>query len=135
MSNYPDDEGRDYVAEQVAVETLDPDIILDTGVTMVRCKCGSLVTITIPTQCKCGRRFCYWKDINSKIKRLDQMDLGHLTNCVRMLGEKAEKYPPELRERFEIALDIFYAEIASRDKEIAQATGILAAINRSLGEK
>lgn len=60
------------------------------------------------------------------------MDLGHLNNCVRMLAEKAEEYPAELRRPLEDALDILYAEIGSRDKEISQLTGIQSALLRSL---
>lgn len=134
MGNYSDDEGRDYVAEQARAETLDPDLF-SVNVSYVRCSCGQIVKTDMPRECACGKRFCYWRDIEGKVKRLDQMDLGHLNNCVRMVAEKAEKYPAELRGVFEQALDIFYAEIASRDKEIAQVTGILAAINRSLASE
>lgn len=60
------------------------------------------------------------------------MDLGHLNNCVRMLASKAERATGPQLQAYENALDIFYAEIGSRDKEISQVTGILAAIQRSL---
>lgn len=114
----------------------DPEVDLDElftlSVSMVRCECGSIVKTDMPLVCRCGKRFLYWRDIEGKIKRLDQMDLGHLSNCVRMVAAKAEQYPPELRGAFEAALDIFYAEIGSRDKEVAQLTGIQAALERSL---
>ena len=125
-------EEHNYIEEQALAESVDPESLVRFSNGMVRCNCGKLVTLTIPTECECGKRFAYWQDIQGKTKSLAQMDLGHLNNCVRMLAAKAEKYPPELRGRFEVALDIFYAEIGSRDKEIAQATGILAAVMRGV---
>lgn len=133
MSNYPDDEGRDFIKEQAESEQ-ETDFSVGNLGGMVRCKCGRLVGLAVPSQCECGKRYAYWTDITGKVKRLDQMDLGHLNNCVRMLAAKAEQHPAELRERFEIALDILYAEIGSRDKEITQLTGIQAALFKSLGK-
>lgn len=60
------------------------------------------------------------------------MTLGHLNNTIRILAAKAEEMPASQRERFEVALDLLYAELGSRDQEIRQVTGIMAALARSL---
>lgn len=102
---------------------------------LIRCKCGALCNIALPMRCACcGELKCYWK-ADGKILKLSQMTLGHLNNSVRALAAKAEEYPAGQRERFEIALDMLYAEIGSRGQEIAQVTGIMAALTRSLEKK
>lgn len=102
------------------------------SMSMIRCKCGEICDIRIPTRCVCGDIKAFWKTVDSRILRLDQMTLGHLNNCVRALAAKADELPPSQREKYEIALDLLYSEIGSRDKEIAQVTGIMAALTRSL---
>lgn len=104
-----------------------------TGTSMARCKCGRLFSLRIPSRCPCGDLKSYWKTLDGKVMKLSQMTLGHLNNSIRMMGEAAEKAPQGEREEFEIALDMLYAELGSRDAEIAQATGIMAALTRSLG--
>lgn len=107
---------------------------------MIRCKCGSIVNIVKPTKCDgCGEYKCYWQMIDGSIKRLEDMDMGHLTNTVKMLARKLETDGPKLtvmwRESMELAIDLFYREIGSRTKEIEQASGIMSALNRSLEAK
>jgi hypothetical protein len=121
---------EDYAEKQALSEQETDFSVGDIG-GMVRCKCGALVKLSAPSRCECGKRYAYWTDISGKVYRLQQMDLGHLNNCVRMLAAKSEKYPGESRAYFEVALDILYEEIGSRDKEIAQLTGIQAALMRS----
>ncbi|HEY6019891.1 MAG TPA: hypothetical protein VIY48_08305 [Candidatus Paceibacterota bacterium] len=100
--------------------------------TMIRCKCGRLVSVSIPARCiGCQESKAFWTTIDSRVIRLSDMKLDHLSNCIRMLAQKCEDAPLELREKYEVALDIMYAELGSRDKEIAQATGILAALRRN----
>jgi hypothetical protein len=125
--NLPPDLDRLFEEQSDDLEWTTPQI--------VRCKCGHLVSVRIPSRCAlCQKIHAYWVTIDGSRKALSQMDLGHLNNCVRMLAAKAEEYPTELRGKFEDALDILYAEIGSRDKEIAQLTGIQAAIQRSLAQ-
>jgi hypothetical protein len=126
MDDFPPDQGRLFSEE----ESVD---VFEVGVSMLRCKCGALVSVTMPTRCEqCKKPHAYWRDIHGKVLHLSKMGLGHLNNCVRMLAAKSEQYPAELRGKFEIALDILYAEIGSRDKEIQQVTGIHSALLRSL---
>jgi hypothetical protein len=107
-----------------------------TDITTVRCKCGNLVYLSFPTVCDgCKEANGYWKMMDGKVIHIKHMKLDHLTNCIKMLAEKAEKLPPEHRGKHEIALDIMYLELGSRDKEIAQASGILGALRRSLDAK
>lgn len=99
---------------------------------MIRCKCGHLMSVSIPAVCPgCRGPKAFWTMIDSRVIRLSDMKLDHLSNCIRMLAQKCEDAPLELREKYEVALDIMYAELGSRDKEIAQATGILAALRRN----
>jgi hypothetical protein len=102
------------------------------GRSMARCKCGEVNNITIPMVCKCGEPKALWKTLEGKLIRVQDMTLGHLNNSIRLLAEKSEEYPASERARFEIALDILYAELGTRDKEITQATGIMAAIMRAV---
>jgi len=101
---------------------------------MARCGCGSLYRTDFPIVCKCGERKLFWRTIDGKLKKLSDMDLGHLTNVVKMFSSKIEEYPIGSTDRSlrEEAIDLFYAEIATRDKEIVQITGIHAALTRSL---
>lgn len=101
---------------------------------LYRCKCGKLIQTDMPRRCDCGEVHCFWTVLGGTVKRLEAMDLGHLNNCVRMLAQKMEEYPAELRTAYEEALDILYSEIDSRDKEIAQVTGIHQALLRSLAK-
>lgn len=124
MSNYPDDDpGTSYTS---------PADYRARDSAMSRCKCGRLFSLRIPSKCACGDFKSYWKTLDGRVMKLSEMTLGHLNNSIRMLGEAAEKAPPGEREEFEIALDMLYAELGSRDKEIAQATGIMAALTRSI---
>ena len=120
--DYPDEEGLSKISA------------------FVRCKCGELFSVLKPTKCeKCGDLKCYWTLMDGSVKRLEDMDMGHLTNAVKMLARKLEVDGPKLtlmwRESMELAIDLFYREIGSRDKEIEQASGIMAALNRSLDAK
>jgi len=104
------------------------------NVSMIRCKCGNLVSLRLPCVCsQCNDPKAYWRMLDGSVLPLSKMDLGHLTNTVKMLAAKTEEYPQgQFRQALEIAIDLFYAEIGSRDKEIAQASGIMAALQRSL---
>lgn len=104
------------------------------GTSVLRCKCGRTFSIHIPSRCACGSLKSYWKTLDGKVMKLSQMTLGHLNNSIRMMGEAAEKAPQGEREEYEVALDMLYAELGSRDTEIAQATGIMAALSRSLAK-
>ncbi len=112
-----------------------PYPVTHTIASIIRCKCGHLVNITIPAKCEgCGDLKSFWKTLDNKVLKLSQMTLGHLNNSVRMLAAKAEELPAGQRERFEIALDMLYAEIGDRGTEIDQVTGIMAALTRSLAK-
>lgn len=111
------------------------DVELKTRFSMVRCACGSLQPVAIPTKCsRCEQILPYWKDFDRNIIHLSDMDLAHLSNAVRLLGLRAETAPSVLTGVYELALDLLYAEIATRDQEIQQASGIMAALQRSLAE-
>ncbi len=113
---------------------LDFTEIQDIRSPMIRCKCGSLCLIDMPSVCtRCQDHKAYWRTIDGKILPLSKMDLGHLTNVVRMLAGKIEQYPQgDYRARIEIAIDLFYLEIGSRVEETQQMTGILSALTRSI---
>jgi hypothetical protein len=101
----------------------------------VRCECGWLVDLKLPSVCaKCSKPFPYWTTLEGATVKLSKMDLGHISATIKMLAQKAEQYPSdsEHRRRVEVALDLFYAELADRDKEIGQLRGIEAALKRSL---
>lgn len=100
----------------------------------MRCNCGQIVFIKMPCLCpKCGEAKCYWRTLEGDVKALEDMDLGQLSNTVRMLAKKTEAYPSgETRKDLEIAIDLIYAEIGSRDHEITQAAGMMGALKRSL---
>ena len=100
--------------------------------TWIRCQCGAQVNVSIPSRCRCGDLKSYWKTGDGKVIKVSQMTLGHLSNSIRILGERAGEVPMEERERIEIALDMLYAELGTRDTEITQATGIMAALTRSI---
>lgn len=102
---------------------------------IIRCKCGVTVNITWPTKCPgCGDIKAYWKTIDGKILRLSEMTLGHLTSTIKLISEKSAEAFSKSQEIFETTLDLLYEELGSRDKEIDQASGILAALNRSLAK-
>lgn len=107
-----------------------------TATKFVRCACGALYGVTIPVICEgCKQPKAFWAMIDGRVLRLQDMKLDHLTNCIKMLAEKADKYPPDLRSKYEIALDIMYLELGSRGKEMAQASGILKALRKNLDAK
>lgn len=102
---------------------------------LIRCKCGYVCDIRVPTICEgCGDAKAYWKTLDNRVLKLSKMTLGHLNNTIRILAAKAETLPAGQRERLEIALDLLYAELGSRDQEISQASGIMAALTRSLNK-
>lgn len=103
---------------------------IDTSSIGVRCACGELFFTRLPCLCdRCGSPKPYWKTLEGKTIKLSQMDTGHLANTIKMLAAKAEQYPgPEI----EIALDLMYAELGTREQEMNQLSGIEAALRRSL---
>lgn len=124
-------EDRDY---KDPLEDEDPPIQVDFGNHYLRCKCGYLFSISMPCYCECGARKGYWKT-DGKLFPLSKMDLGHLTSCIKTLSERLGQPHWKVHQTsIEVALDIFYAELGSRDKEIAQATGIQRALFKRLSE-
>lgn len=108
----------------------------DPSVGLMRCECGALVFMVRPKYCSCGKALAYWRTLDRHMLKLEDMDLGHLSNTVRFMAESMPKAPSSVVREFEDAIDIFYAEIASREKEIVQVTGIMAALTRSIsGQK
>lgn len=130
MDDLPNDIDRSYAEQQT------PEIENGFAVaTVAICnKCNAAVNIKYPSICACGDIKHYWKTFEGKILDIRKMDLGHLSNSIRYLADIAEKYPANLREPFEIALDILYAELGSREKETAQITGIQAALFRAISK-
>lgn len=120
---------QDILNEEV-IEKLDQ---IDQRVSCMRCKCGEIIYFKLPCFCpRCQEPKCFWR-MSDKTLALGKMDLGHLSNTIRILAERAEKYPSgEARKEIEIAMDLIYAELGSRDLEIKQASGILGALKRSL---
>jgi hypothetical protein len=103
---------------------------------LARCQCGNLFILGFPLRCNgCGKAKAFWHTADKKIISLGQMTVGHLTSVIKLLAEQSEQYPASQRERFEIALDILYAELGSRDKEIKQLGGIQAALFRGVDRK
>jgi hypothetical protein len=104
------------------------------NISSIRCKCGALVWLRMPCLCsKCKDPKMYWRMMDGKVVSLAKMDLGHLSNVVRMLAHKAEQYPSgDFRAEIEIAMDLIYAEIGSRELETEQLSGIMGALQRSL---
>jgi hypothetical protein len=98
------------------------------GNSLARCKCGRLNNISKPMICKCGERKTFLETLDGRLIPLHKMTLGHLTNIIKFLATKAE----DCRAEVEIAMDLIYLEIGSRDKEITQISGIGAALQRSL---
>jgi hypothetical protein len=103
---------------------------------MIRCACGALVRVTMPCLCpKCHSVKAFWREKDGSTIALSKLDLGRLTMIGRTLGERAEKYRsswPEHYQQIEIALDIVFAEISSRDKEIDQQRSILSGLMKGL---
>jgi hypothetical protein len=117
--------------DQIRSEAEYPEIPRHTSV--LRCKCGGLIRISVPAVCSnCQEAKGFWTMIDGSIIKLSDMKLDHLTNCIKLISDKIESYPPEAREKLEIALDIMYLELGSRDAEIKQANGIMGALRRSL---
>lgn len=106
---------------------------IDSHTSCMRCKCGEIIYFRLPCYCpNCQEPKCFWRMLDG-IKPLPKMDLGHLSNTIKVLALRAEKYPTgEARKEIEIAMDIIYAEIGSRDLEIKQATGIHNTLKKSL---
>ena len=103
------------------------------NVNTVLCKCGQVVNITMPTRCLgCGDKKSYWRTADKRCIKISDMNLGHLTSSIKYLAEKMEKAPAFLKTEFEVALDLLYEELGSRDKETKQLSGIRAALFKSL---
>ncbi len=103
---------------------------------IIRCECGRLVNTNLPSMCACGKALTYMSSRNKTLK-LEDMDVGHLSNLARRFGELIEAlgaadYEQTQRGKYEISLDLIYREIGSRDKEIAQLSGIMGALKKSL---
>ncbi len=79
--------------------------------------------MSVPVICPCGDHKAYWK-VSGHFKHLSELDLGHLTNVVKVLANRIANCPPENHARLETALDLVYLEISSRDQEITQLAGI-----------
>jgi hypothetical protein len=98
----------------------------------IRCSCGAVMAIRMPCQCpRCHAVKPFWREKDGSTVALQHLDLGRLTMIARTLGERAEGYEtawPERRRELEIALDIVFNEISTRDKEIEQQRGILSAL-------
>lgn len=95
------------------------------AISLIRCKCGEIINVNIPTICKsCNKHHAYWRDLEGNVKPLSKLAVGHLANIVKILAERVETSTPETRPRLETAMDLVYLEIQSRDKEIAQLSGI-----------
>lgn len=123
--------------DEAAVEALFQQSDSMKDASLRRCECGNLVAVKMPCLCsKCQKPHAYWKDLTGNVHALEAMPVAHLANIVRVLGERAEKYPQGiLRTQIEIAMDLVYAEISSRDQELKQDAGIQAALTRSLARK
>lgn len=103
------------------------------GAKGIRCSCGQVTWVSGPCICiKCGYKFKYWL-VERELISFSKLKLDHILNIIRHLGEQAERFPSgEPRTKIEIALDLFYEEIASRDQEITQNTGIMSALTKGL---
>lgn len=106
---------------------------IDAWQSCVRCDCGELIFFKMPCLCpKCSEPKLFWRTVNA-IVPFSQMNLGHLSNVIKILGERAEKHPTGVaRQEIEIAMDLIYAEINSRDLELKQINSIHNALKRSL---
>lgn len=100
---------------------------------VARCVCGRLVSTKRPSYCsQCREVHKYWTLTDGTVITLGRMKLGHLSSSIKMLAEQIDKY--QSRSEIEEALDIMYAELATRDKEIAQDSGILAGLRKAFNE-
>lgn len=104
----------------------------------VRCACGNLFCTHIPCVCRCGEIKAYWRS-GGKVHPLGDLSVGHLAEIVKLLaehlGREIEKGRQEGVKLYEVAIDIVYREIGSRDQELTQLAGIAAALTRSIGQK
>jgi hypothetical protein len=125
----PNDIDVEKLFEELGAENSASDLELG-GNSLARCACGKLNNISRPMVCACGSQKLFWKTLEGQLLPLSKMSLGHLTNCVKFLAEKAAEGS---KPAIEIALDLIYLEIGSREKEITQISGISAALQRSLG--
>lgn len=77
-----------------------------------------------------------WTTEDGRQIKISEMDLAHLANTIRYLGSelaKAREGGTKRRvEQLENDLLALQTEHDSRDREISQAQGIFAALNRSL---
>lgn len=84
-----------------------------------------------------SRRF--WRTLEGQQIEITKMDFGHLSNTIRMLGEKLEiaqaSGDRDYSERLEADLMALQDEFATRDAEIEQAQGIGRALFKSIGKK
>lgn len=103
---------------------------------IIRCACGAMVTIRMPCLCsQCKAVKDYWRNADGTTVKLTDLDLGRLTMIQRTLGTRAEESRQSWPERYreiEIALDIVFNEIGSRDKEIDQQRGILRGLMKGM---
>jgi hypothetical protein len=119
-------------AETAQTAELETDPFEGGHTTFSRCKCGALFTLSMPSYCMCGEAKCYWRTIEGEVLTLDKMKIGHLTSSIKMLAEKMDSLHGEIRTKYEIALDLLYKELGSREKETNQLVGIQAALFRSI---
>lgn len=97
-----------------------------------RCKCGALFSLAMPGYCLCGEAKRYWRTLEGEVFTLDKMKIGHLTSSIKLLATKMDSLHGDIRTKYEIALDLLYAELGSREKETSQLAGMQAALFRSL---
>jgi hypothetical protein len=94
-----------------------------------RCRCRQLFTLSMPGRCDfCGEIERYWRTSAGQVLTLDKMKTEHLVASIKMLARKMDGTSDYLLERYEIAIDLLYEELGSRDKEITQLEKIRAVI-------
>lgn len=80
----------------------------------------------------------YWTTLEGKQIEISAMDLGHLANSIRMLGEALEKAKAAGNDRdaarHEANLTALQDELATRGTQIDQAQGIARALFKSVGK-
>ena len=104
---------------------------LDPKSEYARCKCGRVNDVRMPTICECGEHKLFWKPQGETTQGLDKLSLGHLTCITKYLASRLEEHPDQFKT-IEVALDLIYLHIQSREKEISQISGIGAALQRSM---
>lgn len=106
---------------------------------IIRCECGRLAKTNYPHLCECGQAHTYFSS-GGTTRKLEDVDVGYLSNLARRFGEMAteytlatgSEYARHQLKAFEVALDLIYKEIGTREKEIAQLGGIMGALKKSL---